>query len=206
MDYLFIGSILYNGSILISFGNFALAILGRSQRYVYTLSTTVFLIIGGYTIYWNVRREDKVGKFRLALDLCEKDLELSGPYAKKIIPWIEFVQSRSIWEIYGVLIGCLGIEIILGYRLWKIHRRGEPETIWPWFTAKDSFRRRAMVFVVLGLYGYPIAMQSKMLYTFWGLVDHTGVRWSFGQIIAVMLWAPLLVDGRLHLLALLFSR
>ncbi|EPS43042.1 hypothetical protein H072_2966 [Dactylellina haptotyla CBS 200.50] len=190
-DFLFLGGISVNGVVLICYMNAALLLLGRKSWYIYGISWVTFILCSAFVIYTNMKRGERVNNVLPTLYFCRNDLTDSRN-SLRIIDWVTLVHrlpESTIYIAWGfctfIQLGCLfwmlewDLKTSPGFRDWIRTRLGQ---IMLWF----------IILIITFAFLAILALQLAMLYNFWGIVDRHS--WSFGQIIAVTIWFPLIID------------
>ncbi|EWC48837.1 hypothetical protein DRE_00142 [Drechslerella stenobrocha 248] len=190
-DFLFLGGISLNGIVLICYMNCALLLLGRKSWYVYGLSCITFSMCSAFIIYANVKRVERVDHVLPALLFCEKQLAYLE-YSDEITKWVRLVSQLPQSVIYIAWAFCAAVQLSCLFWMMELDKRLSRGF-------KDWLEGRAgqivmwiVVILILLCFLAIFGLQMVMLYNFWGIVDPN--QWSFGQIIAVTIWLPLVID------------
>ncbi|KAF3906878.1 hypothetical protein ABW21_db0208095 [Orbilia brochopaga] len=190
-DFLFLGGISLNGVVLICYMNVALLLLGRKSWYVYGLSCITFAMCSAFIIYANWKRVERVDHVLPALLFCQKQLAFLQ-YSDEITRWVRLVSQLPPWVIYMAWGFCAAVQLVCLCWMLELEKK-IPRSFRTWLE-KRSGQISLWIFIIfvmlcfLAIFG----LQLVMLYNFWGIVDPH--QWSFGQIIAVTIWLPLVID------------
>ncbi|KAF3938739.1 hypothetical protein ABW19_dt0205781 [Dactylella cylindrospora] len=190
-DFLFLGGISLNGVVLICYMNAALLLLGRKSWYVFGLSCVTFGMCSAFLLYANWKRVERVDGVLPALAFCQPQLS-ALKYADEITNWVRLVSKLPQVAIYVAWAFCATVQ--LGCVFWMLEwDKLLPHGFKRWTkgrTGKVSLW--AVSFFIMLAFIAIFGLQMVMLYNFWGIVDP--VLWSFGQIIAVTIWLPVVID------------
>ncbi|KAF3928573.1 hypothetical protein AA313_de0200925 [Arthrobotrys entomopaga] len=190
-DFLFLGGISVNGVVLICYMNAALLVLGRKSWYVYCLSSITFLLCSAFLIYTNWIRGERVDNMLPGLYFCRSQLS-GSKHSLQIINWVTLVSKVPDYIIYVAWIFCALIQI--GCLFWMLEwEKRLPVKFLEWtYTRLGQAIIWIFVFIIMLCFMAILALQLIMLYNFWAIVDPN--QWTFGQIIAITIWFPLIID------------
>ncbi|KAF3932532.1 hypothetical protein ABW20_dc0102092 [Dactylellina cionopaga] len=190
-DFLFLGGISLNGVVLICYMNAALLLLGRKSWYVYSLSCITFLICSGFVLYVNIQRGDRVDVVLPALSFCRSQLIVLD-YSDDVNEWVTLISKLPEFVIYIAWGFCALVQIACLFWMMEWDKKASPLTrIW-------IMTRNGQIILWLSVLGIMLCflaifgLQLAMLSRFWGIMDPK--QWSLGQIIAVAVWLPIIVD------------
>ncbi|KAF3165909.1 hypothetical protein TWF225_001359 [Orbilia oligospora] len=191
-DFLFLGGISLNGVVLICYMNAALLLLGRKSWYVYILSCVTFFLCSAFLLYANWMRGVRIDNVLPALSFCRGQLSAAVESSNQITEWVILVSKVPRSTIYIAWGFCLLVQIACIF--WMLE--GEKKLSrgfrdWIATTIGQVFLWLFILAIVLCFLAI-FALQVTMLYNFWGIVDPS--QWSFGQIIAVTIWLPIIID------------
>ncbi|KAJ6255905.1 hypothetical protein Dda_9364 [Drechslerella dactyloides] len=190
-DFLFLGGISLNGVVLICYMNVALLLLGRKSWYVYGLSCVTFVMCSAFIIYANWKRVERVDHVLPTLLFCQRQLAFLQ-YSDEITSWVRLVSRLPPWVIYMAWGFCAAVQLACFFWMLEFEKK-IPHSFKRWIERRSG-QIMLWIFIIfimlcfLAIFG----LQLVMLYNFWGIVDPN--QWSFGQIIAVTIWLPLIID------------
>lgn len=191
-DFLFLGGISLNGVVLICYTNAALLLLGRKSWYVYILSCVTFSLCSAFLLYANWIRGVRVDDVLPALSFCQGQLSAAVEYSNQITEWVVIVAKVPRYTIYIAWGFCFMIQMACIF--WMLEGEKKLSRRFRRWVATTLGRLFLWLFVLVIVLCFLaiFALQVTMLYNFWGIVDPS--QWSFGQIIAVTIWLPIIID------------
>ncbi|KAK6359210.1 hypothetical protein TWF696_000374 [Orbilia brochopaga] len=190
-DFLFLGGISLNGVVLICYMNVALLLLGRKSWYVYGLSCITFIMCSAFIIYANWKRVERVDHVLPALLFCQRQLAFLQ-YSDEITRWVRLVSRLPPWVIYMAWGFCAAVQLACFFWMLEFEKK-MPRRFKAWLERRSG-QIMLWIFIIFIMFCFLaiFGLQVVMLYNFWGIVDPH--QWSFGQIIAVTIWLPLVID------------